>query len=462
LAGNFASATRHDFAQMTAHFTPHILFGLDPVAVSATVLGLTYALIISGWLNRAVVALIGACLVILLGVLDQAQAVAGINWNTIGLLIGMMILVTISRGSGVFQYLAIWSAQRARASPAGILVMLQLVTAAVSALLNNVSTVLLVVPVTLAMTEELEVPAFPFLFAEIFASNVGGTATLIGDPPNILIGSAAGLDFNAFLINLGPVIVIVMAAQLVAVHLIWGRKLHAAPECRALLMGMNAPGMITDPVLLRQSVCVLGFVLLAFIFSRPLHLEAATIALAGAAVLLLLDNWRHHDAKQSEKVHNTFAEIEWITIFFFIGLFVIVHAVELSGLLDLLARRLVALTGNNLAAAGSVILWVSACLSAIFDNIPFVATMIPLIKNTASAFGGPRAIEPLWWCLALGACLGGNGTLIGAAANLTVAGIAERNGIRFSFMAYLAYGLPMMIGSVLICQVYVWLRYFHF
>jgi Na+/H+ antiporter NhaD/arsenite permease-like protein len=340
--------------------------------------------------------------------------------------------------------------------------MLQLVTAAVSALLNNVSTVLLVVPVTLAMTEELEVPAFPFLFAEIFASNVGGTATLIGDPPNILIGSAAGLDFNAFLINLGPVIVIVMAAQLVAVHLIWGRKLHAAPECRALLMGMNAPGMITDPVLLRQSVCVLGFVLLAFIFSRPLHLEAATIALAGAAVLLLLDNWRHHDAKQSEKVHNTFAEIEWITIFFFIGLFVIVHAVELSGLLDLLARRLVALTGNNLAAAGSVILWVSACLSAIFDNIPFVATMIPLIKNTASAFGGPRAIEPLWWCLALGACLGGNGTLIGAAANLTVAGIAERNGIRFSFMAYLAYGLPMMIGSVLICQVYVWLRYFHF
>jgi Na+/H+ antiporter NhaD/arsenite permease-like protein len=193
-----------------------------------------------------------------------------------------------------------------------------------------------------------------------------------------------------------------------------------------------------------------------------LHLEAATIALAGAAVLLLLDNWRHHDAKQSEKVHNTFAEIEWITIFFLIGLFVIVRAVELSGLLDLLGRRLVASTSDNLAAAGTVILWVSACLSAIFDNIPFVATMIPLIKSTTSAFGGPGAIEPLWWCLALGACLGGNGTLIGAAANITVAGIAERNGIRFSFMAYLAYGLPMMIGSVLICQVYVWLRYFHF
>jgi Na+/H+ antiporter NhaD/arsenite permease-like protein len=445
---------------MTASAAPHVLLGLDPVAVSATVLALTYALIISGWHNRAVVALIGACLVILLGGLDQAQAVAGINWNTIGLLAGMMVLVAISRRSGIFQYLAVWSAQRARASPAGILVMLQLVTAVLSALLNNVSTVLLLVPVTLAMTEELEVPAFPFLFAEIFASNVGGTATLIGDPPNILIGSSAGLDFNAFLINLAPVIVVVMAAQLVTIHLIWGRRLHASPECRAMLMGMNAPGMITDSVLLRQAVCVLGAVLLAFIFSGPLRLEAATIALTGAAVLMLLDNWRHHDAKQSDKVHNTFAEVEWTTIFFFIGLFVIVHAVELSGVLDLLARWLVASTGNNLAAAGAMILWVSAGLSAIFDNIPFVATMIPLIKSAAPAFGGLRAIEPLWWCLALGACLGGNGTLIGAAANLTVAGLAERNGVRFSFMGYLAYGLPMMIGSILICQAYVWLRYF--
>jgi Na+/H+ antiporter NhaD/arsenite permease-like protein len=447
---------------MTASVAPHVLFGLDPLAVSATVLALSYALIISGWLNRAVVALIGACLVILLGGLDQAQAVAGINWNTIGLLAGMMVLVAISRRSGIFQYLAVLAAQRARASPAGILVMLQLVTAVLSALLNNVSTVLLLVPVTLAMTEELEVPAFPFLFAEIFASNVGGTATLIGDPPNILIGSSAGLDFNAFVTNLAPVIVVVMAAQLVAVHLIWGRRLHASPECRAMLMGMNAPGMITDPVLLRQAVCVLGAVLLAFIFSGPLRLEAATIALTGAAVLMLLDNWRHHDAKQSDNVHNTFAEVDWITIFFFVGLFVIVHAVELSGLLDVLARWLVASTGNNLAAAGTVILWVSAGLSAIFDNIPFVATMIPLIKNTSPAFGGLRAIEPLWWCLALGACLGGNGTLIGAAANLTVAGIAERNGVRFSFMSYLAYGLPMMIGSIVICQAYVWLRYFHF
>jgi Na+/H+ antiporter NhaD/arsenite permease-like protein len=441
-------------------FAPHVLFGLDPMWVSAAILALTYALIVSGRLNRAVVALIGAVLVIIVGALDQNEAIAGINWDTIGLLTGMMILVSISRRSGLFQYLAIWAAQKANASPAGILVMLQLTTALVSAILNNVSTVLLIAPVTLAITEELDISPFPFLFAEIFAANIGGTATLIGDPPNILIGSSAGLGFNAFLANLAPVIVLVFAVQTLMVHLIWGRKLSATPQSRALVMGMNAPGMITDPVLLRQSVAVLVAVLAAFVFSGPLHLQTATIALAGAAVLMLLDNWQHHNAKQSENVHKTFADVEWVTIFFFIALFVVVHAVEVSGLLGVLARRLVALTGGNMAGAGVVILWMSAGLSAFVDNIPFVATMIPLIKNAAPAYGGVARIEPLWWCLALGACLGGNGTLVGAAANLTVVGIAERNAVRFSFVQYLAYGLPMTIVSIAICQLYVWLRYF--
>jgi Na+/H+ antiporter NhaD/arsenite permease-like protein len=441
-------------------FAPHVLFGLDPMWVSAAILALTYALIVSGRLNRAVVALIGAVLVIIVGALDQNEAIAGINWDTIGLLTGMMILVSISRRSGLFQYLAIWAAQKANASPAGILVMLQLTTALVSAILNNVSTVLLIAPVTLAITEELDISPFPFLFAEIFAANIGGTATLIGDPPNILIGSSAGLGFNAFLANLAPVIVLVFAVQTLMVHLIWGRKLSATPQSCALVMGMNAPGMITDPVLLRQSVAVLIAVLAAFVFSGPLHLQTATIALAGAAVLMLLDNWQHHNAKQSENVHKTFADVEWITIFFFIALFVVVHAVEVSGLLGVLAHRLVALTGGDMAGAGVVILWMSAGLSAFVDNIPFVATMIPLIKNAAPAYGGVARIEPLWWCLALGACLGGNGTLVGAAANLTVVGIAERNAVRFSFMQYLAYGLPMMIVSIAICQLYVWLRYF--
>jgi len=445
---------------MTDPFVPHVFFGLDPMWVSATVLVLAYALVIPGRINRAVVALLGACFVIVIGALDQQQAFAGINWDTIILLTGVMILVSITRRSGLFQFLAVWSAQRAKANPAGILIMLQLTTALVSALLNNVSTVLLMAPVTLAIAEELDVPAFPFLFAEIFACNIGGTATLIGDPPNILIGSTAGLDFNAFLLNLGPVIVLVMAAQLLMVHLIWGRKLKATPESRALLMGMNAPGMISDRVLLVKSLAVMAAVLVALVIAPVLRLEPATIALAGAAALMLLDNWRYGRPKQSENVHTTFADVEWITIFFFIGLFVIVHAVEVSGLFGLLAGRLVAATGDDVVRAGAAILWISAVLSGIVDNIPFVATMIPLIKNAAPAYGGIAHIEPLWWCLSLGACLGGNGTLVGSAANLTVVGMAERSGVRFSFLRYLAYGLPMMIVSIAICQMYVWLRYF--
>jgi Na+/H+ antiporter NhaD/arsenite permease-like protein len=447
-------------AAVTQALTPHPLFGLDPMWLSAAVLALTYVLIISGRINRAVVALLGASIVIVLGVLDQDEAFAGVNWNTIVLLTGMMILVSIARRSGLFQYLAVWSAQRANANPAGILIMLQVTTAVLSAFLNNVSTVLLVAPVTLAITEELDVPPFPFLFAEIFACNIGGTATLIGDPPNILIGSAAGFDFNAFLLNVGPVIALVFAAQLLMVHLIWGRKLSASPESRALVMGMNAPGMITDRLLLIQSVTVMAAVLLAFVFAPVLHLEPATIALAGAAVLMLLDNWQHQSPVQSENVHRTFADVEWITIFFFIALFIIVRAVEVSGLLQIFARWLVSFTGGNLAGAGAAILWMSAGLSAILDNIPFVATMIPLIKNTAPAYGGMARIEPLWWCLSLGACLGGNGTLIGAAANLTVVGVAERNGVRLSFVKYLAYGLPLTIVSIAICQLYIWIRYF--
>jgi len=445
---------------MTHTFTPHILFGFDPMWVSMTVLAVTYAFIVAGRLNRAVVALIGAVLVVLIGALDQDEAVKGIDWDTIGLMTGMMILVAISRRSGLFQYLAVWSAQRVQASPAGIFLTLQIATAVLSAVLNNVSTVLLIVPVTLAITEELEVSPYPFLFAEVFAANIGGTATLIGDPPNILIGTLAGLDFNSFLVNVAPVAVLVMAVQAVMVHLIWGRGLRASRESRVLVMGMNAPGMISDWVLLRRSAVVMGLVLVAFVFAGPLRLAPATIALTGAAVLMLLDNWQQRGAKQADNVHKTFADVEWTTIFFFIGLFVVVHAVEVSGLLGLIAGELVGLTGGNVAAAGAVILWMSAVLSAIFDNIPFVATMIPVIKGMAPAYGGPGAIAPLWWCLSLGACLGGNGTLTGASANLAVAGIAERNGIRFGFIQYLTYGVPMTIVSIAICQVYVWLRYF--
>jgi len=441
-------------------FTPHLVFGLDPMWVSVTVLAVTYAFIIVGRSNRAVVALIGAVIVILVGALDQGEAIKGIDWDTIGLLTGMMILVAISRRSGLFQYLAIWSAQRVKANPAGILLMLQITTAVLSAVLNNVSTVLLVVPVTLVIAEELDLDPFPFLFAEVFASNIGGTATLIGDPPNIMIGSQVGFDFNSFIVNVAPAALAVMVVQAIMVHLTWGRCMRASPESRALVMGMNARGMITDWVLLLRSALVMAAVLAAFVLARSLQLQPATIALTGAAVLMLIDNWRLRGSKQADNVHNTFAEVEWTTIFFFLGLFVVVHAVEASGVLGLLAGKVVGLTGGRITTAGTVILWSSALLSAIFDNIPFVATMIPLIKSMAPAFGGPAAIEPLWWCLALGACLGGNGTPIGAASNLAVAGIAERNGIRFGFARYLAYGAPMTLVSIALCQLYVWVRYF--
>ncbi|HVV62720.1 MAG TPA: ArsB/NhaD family transporter [Pseudolabrys sp.] len=445
---------------MTAHAASHVYFGWNAMWVSTCILAITYAVIMSEKVNRAIIALLGAGVMVIVGVLEQDEAIKGIDWNTIGLLTGMMILVSISRRSGMFQYLAVWSAKAARAHPAGILFILQITTAVVSAFLDNVTTVLLIVPVTLAICKTLEVPAYPYLFAEIIASNIGGTATLIGDPPNILIGSQAGLSFNEFVYHLTPIIVVVMIVQAAIIHLVWGKDLKASHDAEARVMAMNATESIEDWLLLKQSLVILGLVIIAFVFARPLHLEPATIAMSGAAVLMLLDNWAHHSEKASHNIHQTFGDVEWITIFFFIGLFVVVHGVDVGGLLQLLAHKLVAATGGNMANAGYAILWASAFLSAIVDNIPFVATMIPLIKSMAPAYGGADKIEPLWWCLSLGACLGGNGTLIGASANLTVAGIGDRNGVPFRFVTYTLYAFPMMVVSVALCHLYVWWRYF--
>ena len=445
---------------MTAHAASHVYFGLNAMWVSTGILAVTYAVIMSEKVNRAIVALAGAGVVVIIGVLDQEEAIKGIDWNTLGLLTGMMILVSVSRRSGMFEYVAVRSAQVARAHPAGILILLQVATAVLSAFLDNVTTVLLIVPVTFAITQTLKVPAYPYLFAEILASNIGGTATLIGDPPNIIIGSQVGLTFNDFVYNLAPVIVIVMAVQAVMIHLLWGRALRTTPEAEAAIMAMKPAAAITDWRLLKQALVVLGLVMVAFVLARPLHLEPATIALTGAAVLMLLDNWAHHSEKAAHNIHSTFGDVEWITIFFFLGLFVVVHGVEVGGLLHLLAGKLVAATGGDLATTGYAVLWASAVLSAIVDNIPFVATMIPLIKSMAPALGGEQAIQPLWWCLSLGACLGGNGTLIGASANLTVAGISERNGVPFRFLTYTLYAAPMTLVSIAICHVYLWWRYF--
>jgi len=371
----------------------------------------------------------------------------------------MMLLVAQARRSGMFQALAIWSAKAARGQPWAILALLTLVTALVSALLDNVTTVLLIAPVTLAVTAELKVPPYPFLFTEILASNIGGTATLIGDPPNIIIGSAAGLTFNDFVVNLTPIILVVLAVQMLINHLIWGRRMQVGEQARARVMAMSPAEAIVDRRLLLQSVGVLALVILAFVLAHDIHLAPGTIALAGAGLLMLLDNVARSPEDQSHHVHAIFAEVEWITIFFFVGLFAIVAGVEDAGLLEMMASRLVDLTGGDLTVTAIAILWGSALLSAIIDNIPFVATMIPVIKNMGPDFGGPQGLLPLWWSLSLGACLGGNGTLIGASANLTVAGIAERAGVPFRFLTFLWLAFPMMLMSVIVSTVYIYLRY---
>ncbi|MCC6136695.1 MAG: ArsB/NhaD family transporter [Gammaproteobacteria bacterium] len=436
-----------------------VIFGMNPMWYAAILFIFTYVVIMTERINRAIVALLAAGLMIFGGVLNQEAAVRGIDFNTIGLLIGMMVIVAITRQSGVFQYLAIWSAKKVNASPWGILAMLSVVTAVVSALLDNVTTVLLIVPVALLITEELKVKAYPYLFSMIISSNIGGTATLIGDPPNIMIGSAIGLTFNDFVVNLAPVVVVVMAATLIPIYFIWGRHLTAAAEDRKRVMDFNEREAITDPMLLKKCLAVIGVVVLSFVFARSLGLEAATIGLFGAAALLLLQCWPHGADEQSKLVTHAFTETEWITIFFFVGLFIVVHGLDSTGLLKLLADHLLTLTGGDLNATVMTILWSSAVLSAFVDNIPFVATMIPLIKAMAPTFGGPEGLMPLWWALSLGACLGGNGTLIGASANLVVAGFAERAGQPIRFVPFLLTAFPLMLMSIAICTVYLYWRY---
>ena len=436
-----------------------VIFGWDPLWVSSILFVATYLAIVIDKVNRAIVAGIGASLMVSLGVLNQETAISGIDFNTLGLLAGMMVIVAITRGSGVFQYVAVWSAKKAKASPWGILLMLSLVTAVFSSLLDNVTTVLLIAPVTLLICHEMKISPYPFLFAEIFSSNIGGTATLIGDPPNIMIGSAVRLSFNDFLLNLAPITPLILAVTLGIIYLIWGRSMYATEEARERIMNFREREAITDPRLLKQSLFVLALVIAGFVLAHPLRLEPATIAMFGAALLLLLSNLKNDAEEQSEQVHKTFGKIEWITIFFFIGLFISVKGLEEAGVLRILADLVINYTGADLTLTAMVILWVSAIASAIVDNIPFVATMIPVIKSMAPTFGGAEGLMPLWWSLALGACLGGNGSLVGASANLIVAGFAERAGHRIRFLPFMLMAFPLMLLSVGIASVYVYLRY---
>lgn len=435
------------------------LFGIDPMWLATALFVATYAVIISERLNRAIVALLGGGLMILCGILTQEAALRGIDFNTLGLLIGMMMIVSITRKSGVFQFVAIWITKKVHAQPVGILIMMSLVTAAFSALLDNVTTVLLVTPVLLLITEELRIKPYPYLFSIIFMSNIGGTATLIGDPPNIMIGSAAGLSFNDFLWHLTPIIPLIASATLFPIWWYWRKDIAATAEDRARVMRFNEIEAITDWKLLKQASLVFALVIAGFMLHGVLHVEPATIAMFGAAMLLLLENLGSDAETQGKRVHHALSEVEWVTLFFFIGLFITVYGIEQAGLIGAMAHGLLGLTGGDLTTTAFAILWGSAIISAFVDNIPFVATMIPLIKSMAPAMGGEQAILPLWWALSLGACLGGNGTLVGASANLVVAGIAERAGMPIRFGTFLKVAFPLMLLSIVIAHGYLYFRY---
>jgi Na+/H+ antiporter NhaD/arsenite permease-like protein len=274
-----------------------------------------------------------------------------------------------------------------------------------------------------------------------------------------MIGSAVGLTFNDFLINLAPITPPIMLVTLAVIYVVWGRGMHATEKARARVMSFNEREAITDAKLLKQSLFVITLVVLGFLFAHSLHLEPATIAMAGAALLLLLTSLGNDAEEQSENVHKSFGEVEWVTIFFFVGLFIVVHGIEHVGVLDMLANKVVELTGGDMTLTALSIIWVSAVFSAIVDNIPFVATMIPMIKSMAATFGGAENLMPLWWSLALGACLGGNGSLVGASANLIVAGFAERAGHRIEFLKFMALAFPLMLVTIVIASFYVYLRY---
>lgn len=410
---------------------------------------IVYGLIIWEKFHRTAVAMVGAAIVIIIGILNQHEALGFIDFNTIGLLAGMMVIVGIMRETGIFEYMAIKAAKKAGGDPIRIMLYLALITGIASPLLDNVTTVLLVVPVTFAICRKLGINPMPILIAEILASNIGGTATLIGDPPNIMIGSATGLGFMDFIVNLAPVVVIILAVTLWLLVLIYRKTLVINENEKQKINEFDENEAITDPVLLKKCLWVLGIVMAGFMLHQYMHLESATIALAGAGLLLLVSG------VNPEKAMET---VEWATLFFFIGLFVLVGGLEKTGIIEEVAKKTIELTQGNLTLTAMLVLWLSAIASAFVDNIPFVATFIPLLQEIGAM--GAMPIDNLWWALSLGACLGGNGTLIGASANVIVSGMAERHGYPISFAGFMKVAFPLMLVSIVISSVYLLLFYF--
>lgn len=438
----------HSVAQEVSNFQ---------VYLAVIIFLVTYAFIITEKINRAIVALLGAFLMVAFKIVNLETAFAHhVDWGTITLLIGMMILVGITSKTGVFQYAALKSAKFAKGDPIKILIVLSLLTAFASAFLDNVTTVLLIVPVTFSITRLLGVNPVPYLIAEVLFSNIGGTATLIGDPPNIMIGNAVKhLTFNQFLFNLTPVVIIIVIVTLVLFYFMFRKQLKVDESQKQKLMALNEKKYIKDPVLMKKSLVVLGLTILGFVLHSVLHLEPALVAIGGATVLMLV-GVKEHDLEE------VFHSVEWVTIFFFAGLFTLVGGLVDVGVIKALAEQALELTNGHIPTAAILILWVSGIASAFIDNIPFVATMIPLIQDMAVGMGysidSPQ-INALWWSLSLGACLGGNGTLIGASANVIVAGIAAREGNGFSYMDFLKIGAPLTLVALAISHVYIYFRY---
>ena len=410
--------------------------------LSVVVFVLVMAAIISEKVHRTVAAVTGGVLLVILRVLDVDQAVGYIDFSTIGVLIGMMLFVAVVRNSGLFEYMAIKSAKIAKGNPWKIMLLFTILTAVLSAFLDNVTTVLLVGPMAIAITGILGIDPGPFLLAQILASNIGGTATLIGDPPNIMIGSQAGLSFMDFVGNTGIAVVFIMAALCVCFYFMFGKKLIVEPDKMAAVMQLDENKSIKDHALLVKSVVMIVVVVFGFVFHSSLGVDSCIIALGSATIMLLIGK---------QDTEEIVLGVEWSTILFFTGLFVVVGGMQQTGIITMLGNALVEVTGGNAMLLMLLILWGSAMFSSVLDNIPFVATMIPLIL-AMQADG--MDVTALWWALSLGACLGGNGTLIGASANVVLSGISAKHGHPITFARYLRVGFPMMLMSVAILSMW--------
>lgn len=403
--------------------------------------------IVTEKIHRTAAAVCGAVLLLLTHILTVDKAVGYIDFNTIGVLIGMMLFVAIVKNSGIFEYVAIKAAKLAHGDPWKIMMAFIVLTAVLSAFLDNVTTVLLIGPMTIAITRMLKVDPVPFLMTQILASNIGGTATLIGDPPNIMIGSAAGFSFMDFITHTGLVAVVILAVLIIIMKLVYGRHLKADSTAIRQVMMLDEKKAISDVALMKKSTVMIILVAVGFVIHSSLGIESSTVALTAAAVMMVIGR---------QNVEHTVQEVEWTTILFFVGLFIVVGGLNETGVIGKLADLIITGTDGHAILTMLVLLWGSALLSSVLDNIPFVATLIPLILVMGKS---GMDTEPLWWAISLGACLGGNGTLIGASANVVLSGISGKQGYPITFRSFFKVGFPVMAASVAVATVYLLLKY---